>query len=98
MNIIIGSLKQPKDSLSTSWMCRCGTELVLSGRGLKVSGSKKELARALQEAMQAQDEKDGGESRTLCRRLEEGCQCLMDGAVRLKPESKFKYSDCYNRM
>lgn len=51
-----------------------------SYRGLKVSGSKKDLTKALQEAMRAEEEKDGGQSHKVCR--SEDCQCVKDGASR----------------
>lgn len=42
-----------------------------------MSGSKKNLTKALQEAMRAEEEKDGGQSHKACR--SEECQCVRDG-------------------
>ncbi|CAM9520453.1 unnamed protein product, partial [Laminaria digitata] len=49
----------------------------LNKRGLKASGSKKELAKVLQEAMRREDEEDGGMGHKVCR--SEDCQCVKDG-------------------
>lgn len=46
-------------------------------RGLKASGSKKELSKVLQEVMRKESEQDGGEGQKVCR--SEDCQCVKDG-------------------
>lgn len=47
-----------------------------------MSGSKKDLMKALQCAMEAEDEKDGGDSRRLCR--SEECECFLHGEHALR--------------
>lgn len=42
-----------------------------------MSGSKKDLTKALQEVMRIEEEEDGGEGHKVCRK--EDCQCVRDG-------------------
>lgn len=51
-------------------------------RGLKASGSKKELVKVLQEAMRQEEEKNGGKALKACRSDE--CQCVRDGKEKNK--------------
>ncbi|CAN0079749.1 unnamed protein product [Scytosiphon promiscuus] len=49
----------------------------LGKRGLKPSGSKKDLVKMLQEAMRQEEEANGGKAVKACRTEE--CQCVIDG-------------------
>ncbi|CAM9582436.1 unnamed protein product [Pylaiella littoralis] len=77
-----------RDSRRTSQGCSCScvradklnlTKLrgQLGKRGLKASGSKKELVKMLQEAMRREEEENGGKAVKACRG--EDCQCVRDG-------------------
>lgn len=46
-------------------------------RGLKASGSKKDLTKMLQDAMRQENEEQGGEGHRVCR--SDDCQCVRDG-------------------
>lgn len=59
----------------------CVTRVAVSCffRGLKVSGSKKELVKVLQEVMRREEEENGGKALKACRG--EDCQCVRDGKL-----------------